>query len=132
MPSLEPSMKLSKVSKYVTCTDHCDCLGTHLISGAGYVMGCRNDNKYDMYGEPYLNTSLVKYYTEICKNNGRCGFGSVLMGGDHFRTLDSCHSSHLPDENTKGSCPKYCANYLSEFCPNEVQSISNCKFLCPK
>ena len=125
-------MKLSKVSKYVTCTDHCDCLGTHLSSGAGYVMGCCNDYKYDMYGEPYLNTNLVKYYTEICKNNGRCGFGPGFRGDDLIRTLHSFHSQKdgLSNENKDGSCPKYCEEYLNDFCPKELVSISNCRYQC--
>ena len=111
---------------YIACTDDCDCLGLHKIYDY-FFLGCRNDYKVDMNGERYINTRIVKYYTETCVNNGRCGFGA---DSDHFRTLDS-YRYGIPNENTNGSCPKNCAFLLSEFCPNISQSGFYCRLFCP-
>ena len=121
---------------HVTCTDDCDFLGTHFYyyEVVGFFLGCRNDYKVDMNGDRYINTRMVKYYTETCKQWGRCGFGPGFLGDDHIRTLDSFHSQNdgLLNENKDGSCPKYCEEYLNDFCPDILMRLSNCKFECLK
>ena len=104
-------------------------------------MGCRNDYKVDMNGERYINTRIVKYYSETCKFHswqpskyGRCAFGPEFLGDDHLRTLHSFHSQNggLSNENKDGSCPKYCEGFLYDFCPDNLTSVSACKFKCHK
>ena len=110
----------------VACADHCDCLGTYSYY-YGFLMGCRNEYKFDMKGNRYINTRIVKYYSETYGIHGQYNFGAQY---EHFRTLDSFRDGKS-NENTNGSCPENCAEYVDKFCPQEiVQSNLNCKFYC--
>ena len=93
-------------------------------------MACRNEYKYDKYEERYLNTSVVKYYTENCFN-GKCtwwDYKNGVNGKLHIRILNSLR---IPNE-IEGGCPMNCDQYLNRFCPYDViPSYGYCQFFCP-
>ena len=90
----EDCVKPNSAPYFFACTEKCNFIGTH-YKGAGFQLASHNAFKYDdMNRENYGNTSLVKYYPEICSKrrqicaleeyNNYCTYGNF-----YFSVLDS-------------------------------------------